>query len=96
MSNKYLLYIATILFSLIISLNVYAVDKDTSQKELFQKKCTTCHPAQLALKKKATKKQISDSVKRMQAKQSSDISDADAEKIIQYISKVNGAKADQK
>jgi cytochrome c2 len=94
MLNKYLLYVASVLFAVMISINVYAGDKDTSQETLFQKKCTTCHSAKLAMKKNATKDNIQKTIKRMQLKRGSDISDADTEILAQYI--FNSSTVDQK
>jgi len=65
-----------------VSLNGEAVAKGEA---LFEQKCSQCHDLKRATSRAETKEKWAEIVKQMQGKQGSGISDADAEKILDYL-----------
>ena len=61
-------------------------------KTVFEMKCSVCHGLDRATSRKETKEKWADIVKQMRAKKVGWISDAEAEKIIDYLAKEHGAK----
>jgi len=56
----------------------------------FQKHCTTCHPADRALKKNKDREGWQKTVKRMQGYASGLLGDDDAASIVEYLTHVSG------
>jgi cytochrome c5 len=67
----------------------YAGSEKISHNDLFQKKCTTCHKADLAKKLHLPKKDFLRIIKKMQKKKNTKIADREAEKIADFLSSPN-------
>jgi mono/diheme cytochrome c family protein len=61
-------------------------------KTLFDTKCSVCHPLDRATARKELKEKWAGIVKEMQGKKADWISDADASKIVDYLSAEFGKK----
>ena len=61
-------------------------------KTLFDQKCSVCHPLDRATARKEMKDKWASIVKEMQGKKADWISDADASKIVDYLSAEYGKK----
>jgi len=66
------------------------VEKTEIAKSLFERKCSKCHPLEVALSKSMTKEQWLEVVKRMQGKDRDWLTDEDIVKISDYLSSVRG------
>lgn len=64
----------------------------TDAKKLFEAKCGLCHPAEKPLSLTKDVAGWTATVKRMQAKNPGNISDAEADAIIKYLAAVRGGK----
>ncbi len=69
--------------------SAYAGTEKISHNDLFQKKCTTCHNADLSKKLHLPKKDFLKIIKRMQKKKGTNIVDSEAEKIADFLSNPN-------
>jgi len=63
-----------------------------SGKALFEAKCSVCHGIDRATSRSETKEKWTSLVKEMQGKKDGWISDADASKIVDYLSAEHGKK----
>jgi len=61
-------------------------------KALFDQKCSVCHPLDRATVRKETKEKWASILKEMQGKKADWISDADAAKIVDYLTAEHGKK----
>ena len=61
-------------------------------KTLFDQKCSVCHPLDRATARKEMKEKWATIVKEMQGKKADWISDADAAKIVDYLTAEHGKK----
>jgi len=61
-------------------------------KSLFEAKCSVCHGLDRATARKETKEKWASILKEMQGKKADWISDADASKIVDYLSAEHGKK----
>ncbi|GAB4369485.1 MAG: hypothetical protein Kow00128_15720 [Deltaproteobacteria bacterium] len=69
-----------------------AVSAVEEGKALFEQKCSVCHGVDRATARKETKEKWASIVKEMQSKKADWISDADAEKIVEFLSAEHGKK----
>ncbi len=82
---------AALLFAAVPSMVPSAGAADDG-KALFQEKCGACHSTKVATHKKETRETWTAIVKAMQAKRANWISDAQAQKIVDYLSAEYGKK----
>jgi len=69
-----------------------AVSAVAEGKALFEQKCSVCHGLDRATARAETKEQWASIIKSMQTKKADWISDADAGKIVEYLSTEHGKK----
>ena len=67
-----------------------AVSAVEEGKALFEQKCSVCHGLDRATARAATKEKWASTIKEMQGKKADWISDADAAKILEYLSSTHG------
>ena len=67
-----------------------AVSAVEEGKVLFEQKCSVCHGLDRATARAATKEKWASTIKEMQGKKADWISDADAAKILEYLSSTHG------
>ncbi|MDD5773516.1 MAG: desulfoferrodoxin family protein [bacterium] len=70
-----------------------SLETSKADKSLFETKCSYCHEIERPLSKRKNKDGWTATVKRMQSKNPSHISDAEAESIIAYLSYERGEEA---
>lgn len=92
MKNLFKLLISFCLFFVLFINNASSeISKETEEnKILFESKCSLCHSTSRPLYTKKTREGWTTTVKRMQSKDPSNINDAEAEKIITYLSDIRG------
>jgi len=70
--------------------NSIAADSAPTPQELFESKCSVCHPTSRPLGKNKDRANWEATVKRMQGKQPGLISDAEAAIIVDYLTATRG------
>lgn len=70
--------------------NVIAADSSPTPQELFESKCSVCHPTSRPLGKNKDRAGWEATVKRMQGKQPALISDAEVGIIVDYLTTTRG------
>lgn len=88
--KRFVVYITGIMFLIVLGMPAYAIAqaKDAQKfdpKDLFEKKCSTCHKTDKATSKKKTQKDWDSTVMRMINSRGAQINDADAKIIIDYL-----------
>lgn len=66
---------------------------DQDAKALFERKCSACHPLSRSLSRNRERKWWVETVTRMQKVNGCNITDAEAEAIVDYLAKVRGPEA---
>ncbi len=86
MKKAFCIYLCLSL-ALFITFPAYSQTKDADNKSLFEKKCSTCHSIDRPKSKKKTEDEWKKTVMRMKNVNGAAITDEEAKKIIDYLSK---------
>jgi hypothetical protein len=94
-------YVIGIVFLVVLGIPLYALGQGKEatradpSKDLFEKKCSTCHKADKATSKKKTQKEWDATVMRMINSRGAQINDGEAKIIIDYLT-ANYSKEEKK